>query len=196
MPPENQRAIVARRSMARAAPDRPDPVAAAERRLAEALAEVTRLDLEVESLSLSLGEFGRHYEARLGAVFAELDLGERLVRRLQSLEDEAGRAARRPSHRPCTGSLAALPCRYRRAERAAVPTMSKGASMKMEFLFSGLFWGIVILFVGASIIVNAVFFKESHYLAGAAPGFQAYSLESGNDSFQMYSEFPEFFLMF
>ncbi len=88
---ENQRAIVARRSLARGAPDRPDAVAAAERRLAEALAEVTRLDLEVESLSLSLGEFGGVYEARLAAVFAELDLGERLVRRLQSLEDEAGR---------------------------------------------------------------------------------------------------------
>ncbi|HEU4382689.1 MAG TPA: J domain-containing protein, partial [Anaeromyxobacteraceae bacterium] len=91
MRPETQRAIVARRSLVRAAPDRPDPIPAAERRLAEALAEVTRLDLELESLSLSLGEFGREYEARLGAVFAELDLGERLVRRLQWLEDEAGR---------------------------------------------------------------------------------------------------------
>jgi hypothetical protein len=91
MHPRNERAIVARRTLARTAPDRPDPVATAERRLAEALAEVTRLDLEVEELSLSLGEFGRDYEVRLGAVFAELELGERLVRRLQALEDEAGR---------------------------------------------------------------------------------------------------------
>src|SRR5512147_439272 len=91
MRPRNERAIVARRALVQVAPDRPDPVAAAERRLAEALAEVTRLDLEVEELSLSLGEFGRDYEVRLGAVFAELDLGERLVRRLQALEDEAGR---------------------------------------------------------------------------------------------------------
>lgn len=120
MRPENERAIVARRALARGAPDRPDPVAEAERRLAEALAEVTRLDLEVESLSLSLGEFGREYEVRLAAVFAELDLGERLVRRLQALEDEAGRigeamAGGRPA--PRRGRAAGWPGARRRPPR-------------------------------------------------------------------------------
>jgi hypothetical protein len=134
MPPENQRAIVARRSLARAAADRPDPVAAAERRLAEALAEVTRLDLEVESLSLSLGEFGRDYEARLGAVFAELDLGERLVRRLQSLEDEAGRlgaAMARPGRAPARARRAAAWPRARRRTgrgRSVVPGADEAAA--------------------------------------------------------------------
>lgn len=120
MRPENERAIVARRALARTAPDRPDPVAEAQRRLAEALAEVTRLDLEVESLSLSLGEFGREYQVRLSAVFAELEMGERLVRRLQALEDEAGRigeamARGRPAPRP--GSAAAWPRGRRRPPR-------------------------------------------------------------------------------
>ena len=117
MRPENQRAIVARRALARTAPDRPDPVAQAERRLAEALAEVTRLDLEVETLSLSLGEFGRAYEVRLAAVFAELELGERLVRRLQALEDEAGRigeAMARPGRPPAKARRAAAWRRLRR----------------------------------------------------------------------------------
>ncbi|HEY6105862.1 MAG TPA: J domain-containing protein, partial [Anaeromyxobacteraceae bacterium] len=103
------------------APDRPNPVAAAERRLAEALAEVTRLDLEVESLSLSLGEFGRDYEVRLAAVFAELELGERLVRRLQALEDEAGRlgeAMARPGRSPAKARRAAAWRRPRRRRRA------------------------------------------------------------------------------
>ncbi|HET6923676.1 MAG TPA: J domain-containing protein [Anaeromyxobacteraceae bacterium] len=122
MRPENQRAIVARRALARTAPDRPDPVADAERRLAEALAEVTRLDLEVETLSLSLGEFGRAYEVRLAAVFAELELGERLVRRLQALEDEVGRigeAMARPGRSPAKARRPAAWRRPRRRRRGA-----------------------------------------------------------------------------
>ncbi len=93
MPPEPDRALATRRALARAAPDRPDRVAEAEARLAAVLAEVTALDLEVEALSLALGDFGRKYERFLGDAFADLDAAERLVRRLQALEDEAGRLA-------------------------------------------------------------------------------------------------------
>jgi hypothetical protein len=140
MRPENERAIVARRALVRTAPDRPDPVAGARRRLAEALAEVTRLDLEVESLSLSLGDFGREYEVRLSAVFAELDLGERLVRRLQSLEDEAGRlgeamgrerSAARPGRAARRGARR-RPGRRRVASEAALPEAEAGGGPEPE----------------------------------------------------------------
>jgi len=93
MPPETDRALATRRALARAPTERTDRVAGAEARLAAILAEVTALDLEVEALSLALGEFGRKYEQHLGEAFADLDAAERLVRRLQALEDEAGRLA-------------------------------------------------------------------------------------------------------
>jgi len=67
------------------------PVAEAEERLRAALAELTALDLEVEALSLALGEFSRRYEQALGPAFADLDAAERLVRRIQALEDEVAR---------------------------------------------------------------------------------------------------------
>jgi hypothetical protein len=67
------------------------PVAEAEERLRAALAELTALDLEVEALSLTLGDFGRRYEQVLGPSFADLDAAERLVRRIQALEDEVAR---------------------------------------------------------------------------------------------------------
>jgi len=93
MSPETDRALATRRALLRGSPDHPDRVAAAEARLAAVLAEVTALDLEVEALSLALGDFGREYEGLLGDAFADLDAAERLVRRLQALEDEAGRLA-------------------------------------------------------------------------------------------------------
>jgi hypothetical protein len=91
MAPETDRALATRRALERAAAGRPDRVAEAEARLAAALAEVTALDLVVEALSLALGEFSRRYEQALSGAFADLDAAERLVRRLQALEDEAAR---------------------------------------------------------------------------------------------------------
>lgn len=122
MPPESDRALVARRALARTGPDLPDPLAEAEARLAAVLAEVTSLDLEVEALSLALAEFSREYEVRLGPAFAELEAAERLVRRLQALEDEAARlvevlrAPHRTRARPLPGARGRRP---RRAARRA-----------------------------------------------------------------------------
>ncbi|HSM94307.1 MAG TPA: J domain-containing protein, partial [Anaeromyxobacteraceae bacterium] len=50
---------------------------------------------EVEALSAALAEFGRRYEQALAAPFAALGEAERLTRRLQRLEDEVARLARR-----------------------------------------------------------------------------------------------------
>lgn len=96
MSEREQRAIVARRALARGegAPAA-DPVAEAEARLAAVLAEVTELDGEVEALSAALAEFGGRYERTLGGAFAALAEAERLTRRLQRLEDEVARLADR-----------------------------------------------------------------------------------------------------
>ncbi len=92
MPPDVPRALVPQRGLAHAGQG-PRRVAEAERRLAWLLARVTELDLEIEALSLALGDFSRRYEQVLGAAFRELGAAERLVRRLQALEDEAARLA-------------------------------------------------------------------------------------------------------
>jgi hypothetical protein len=89
------RALVTRRALRRTGPAPDDPVAGAEARLAAVLAEVTELDLAVEALSAELDAFGRLYERRLAAPFGDLDLAERLVRRIQGLEDEMARLAER-----------------------------------------------------------------------------------------------------
>jgi len=71
-----------------------DPgVAAAERRRREALAAVDALDEEVERLAGALDDFARRWEAALGASFAALSDAERLVRRIQVLEDELSRVS-------------------------------------------------------------------------------------------------------
>jgi hypothetical protein len=71
-----------------------DPrLAAAERRRREALAAVDTLDAEVERLAGALDDFARRWDAALGASFAALSDAERLVRRLQVLEDELARVA-------------------------------------------------------------------------------------------------------
>jgi hypothetical protein len=93
MPP-HERALVVRRALAPAADARSGPVAEAERRLADVLAEVTGLDADVERLAAQLAEFSRGYERALGESFAALDRAERLVRRLQRLEDEVARLTR------------------------------------------------------------------------------------------------------
>jgi len=95
MSEQEQRAIVARRALARGeGEERLDPVAEAEARLAAVLAEVTGLDGEVESLSEALADFGRRYEGTLARAFAALGEADRLTRRLQRLEDEVSRLAR------------------------------------------------------------------------------------------------------
>jgi hypothetical protein len=58
-----------------------------EARLRAALDEVTDLDLEIEKLSAALADFSRSWEHQLGRSFAERAVAERLVRRLQGLED-------------------------------------------------------------------------------------------------------------
>ncbi len=78
---------MARRAIARADGERPDPVAEAESRLRAAVDDITRLDAEVEALSAALADFSRRYEAALHGAFEDLGFAERLVRRLQALED-------------------------------------------------------------------------------------------------------------
>lgn len=91
-----ERSIVARRALERTAGTAArDPVADAERRLAAVLADVTSLDVELEALSAALEAFGQTYERTLARSFAALGDAERLVRRLQRLEDEVARLARR-----------------------------------------------------------------------------------------------------
>jgi hypothetical protein len=105
MRPDAPGTLVHQRGLARTQERRPSAVAGAERRLGEILARVTELDLEVEALSLALGEFSRRYEQSLGELFGELEAAERLVRRLQLLEDETVRLVEalrspRPAARP------------------------------------------------------------------------------------------------
>jgi hypothetical protein len=114
----DERALAVRGSIERAAGERSagDEVAAAERRLRAALEEVTALDLEVEGLSSALDAFSRGYEAALRDPFAELAEAERLVGRLQRLEDGLAALARgdvveAPSPEP-------RPARPRRSRRS------------------------------------------------------------------------------
>lgn len=95
MSERDQRAIVARRALARGDGDEArDPVADAEARLAAVLSEVTALDGEVEALSEALAAFAGRYERTLAGAFAALGEADRLTRRLQRLEDEVARLAR------------------------------------------------------------------------------------------------------
>ena len=64
-----------------------DAVAELEARLRAVLEDVTGLDLELEALSAALAEFSRAWERQLGRGFVERAAAERLVRRLQALED-------------------------------------------------------------------------------------------------------------
>lgn len=63
------------------------PFAEAESRLREAVEEVTRLDAELEALSEALAHFARRWERAVGGAFAELSAAERVVGRLQALEE-------------------------------------------------------------------------------------------------------------
>src|SRR5512133_825159 len=86
----DDRALAVRRALARAGDAPKDETADAEAHLRARLDEVTALDAEVESLSATLADFGRVYEAALRDGFADLGAAERLVRRRPGLEDALG----------------------------------------------------------------------------------------------------------
>lgn len=93
---QDDRALSARRGLARAGGgERPDPAAEAEARLRATLDEIGRLDGELEARSADLADFARRWEHALAEIFRDLAAAERLVRRLQGIEDGiAGLAAR------------------------------------------------------------------------------------------------------
>ncbi len=105
---QEERALSARRALARASGgERPaDPAAEAEARLRATLDEIGRLDAEIEAFSADLADFSRRWERSLADAFHDLAAAERLVRRLQALEDgiaalaERLRAGAAPSPRP------------------------------------------------------------------------------------------------
>ncbi|HEX9051768.1 MAG TPA: molecular chaperone DnaJ, partial [Anaeromyxobacter sp.] len=85
---QEERALAARRGLARASgAPRPDPAADAQARLRAILDEIGRLDAEIEAVSADLADFSRRWERALSDVFQDLGAAERLVRRLQALED-------------------------------------------------------------------------------------------------------------
>src|SRR5512138_780459 len=91
----DERALAARRGLARVGGEpRPDPAADAQARLRATLDEIGRLDAELEALSDALADFSRRWERALGDAFRDVAAAERLVRRLQAVEDGiAGLAA-------------------------------------------------------------------------------------------------------
>jgi len=93
---EQERALAARRAIVRVGGDVPDDRAAeAEARLRSTLEEVTALDAEIEVLSDVLADFARRWERAVGDAFADLGAAERLVRRLQALEEGLAALAER-----------------------------------------------------------------------------------------------------
>jgi hypothetical protein len=93
---QEERALAARRGLARVeSGERPDPAADAGARLRATLDEIGRLDAEIEALSAVLADFSRRWERALSDVFQDLAATERLVRRLQALEDGIAALAER-----------------------------------------------------------------------------------------------------
>ncbi|HET8539074.1 MAG TPA: J domain-containing protein [Anaeromyxobacter sp.] len=123
---QEEQALSARRALARAGGgERPDPAAGAEARLRATLEEIGRLDAEIEALSAALADFSRRWERALAEAFHDLGAAERLVRRLQALEDgiaslaerlRAGEGAEPAEPRPGRGARAG---RRRAGARAA-----------------------------------------------------------------------------
>jgi len=115
---QEERGIAARRGLARTrAEERPDPAAGAEARLRATVEEITRLDAEIEALSAELADFSRRYERALADAFADLAAAERLVRRLQALEE--GLAALAESLRKGGAAAGAAPQRRAQGTRGA-----------------------------------------------------------------------------
>lgn len=117
---------LARTSAPEAAPSA--EVARAEARLAAVLEEVTALDGELEALSAALAAFAHAWDRALGDPFARHAAAERLVRRLQALEEgllglaERLRAGAPPASAPSGGTR----------ERARAGTEVRGASRVAE----------------------------------------------------------------
>ena len=109
-------------ALAHTQPDSGDAVADAERRLLALLDEISALDLEVETLASELAAFSALYERELAAAFAHLERHERLVRRLQALQDELARLdgeLRAPKASGRKSRKSAKSYRARREEAAA-----------------------------------------------------------------------------
>jgi hypothetical protein len=83
--PHRERALARTGAPADAAPS--EEVTAAEARLRAIVEDVTALDLELEALSSALAAFAHAWDRALGEPFARHAAAERLVRRLQALEE-------------------------------------------------------------------------------------------------------------
>jgi hypothetical protein len=118
--------LAVRRAIVRAGGEVPDPAADGEARLRATLEEVTRLDAEIEGLAEALADFSRRWERALGEAFAELAAAERLVRRLQALED--GLAALAERVRAGAPAPRARPAARRRGRRRAAAREAGAAS--------------------------------------------------------------------
>jgi len=125
-------ALVRTAALARTQTDSGEAVADAERRLHALLDEISTLDLEVETLASELAAFSARYEHELSAAFAHLERRERLVRRLQVLQDELARldselrtpkASGRKSRKPAKSS------RDRRQEAEGERPWTPGATL-------------------------------------------------------------------
>ncbi|WP_163995597.1 J domain-containing protein [Pyxidicoccus caerfyrddinensis] len=81
-------ALVRTGALVRTQTDAEEAVAESERRLRALLETISTLDLEVETLASELAAFSARYERELSVAFAQLERRERLVRRLQALQDE------------------------------------------------------------------------------------------------------------
>lgn len=125
MPPERGLSVPGGRPAASGEADR------ARREVRGLLDEVARLDAEVEELSRRLAEFARAWEREAGPALSELEAAERLVRRLQQVEDEVARLAAALHRGPERGSgtAAGAPARRRRpaAHRRAAEDPDAGA---------------------------------------------------------------------
>ncbi len=96
------------------------------------LDEVARLDAEVEALSRRLAEFARAWEREAGPALAELEAAERLVRRLQQVEDEVARLAAALRRGPERGRGAAAVGRGRTAARRGAGEPAEGPDAEAE----------------------------------------------------------------
>ncbi len=128
---EQERALAARRAIVRVGGDVPDDRAAeAEARLRSTLEEVTVLDAEIEVLSDVLADFARRWERAVGDAFADLGAAERLVRRLQALEEGlAALAERLRAGTPPPAGRARGRARRRRAGRDGAHRTREGATV-------------------------------------------------------------------
>src|SRR5512145_2629103 len=89
--PADSSGLAVREGLVRTADSPADRVGEAERKLRALLDEVNALDAEIETLSEALDAFQRKHDLLLGAAYQKLGRAERLVRRLQALQDEIAR---------------------------------------------------------------------------------------------------------